>query len=240
MTDSIRLAKRLSSLIPCSRSESEKYIEGGFVTVDGQVVEEPGYRVQPDQRIELMPDAKLLTNEPVTILLHKPAEYEIETDPDAALRLITPENRSADDRSNIRFIKRHLKDLAVTDALGAQSSGLVVLTQNWRVARKLVADSARVEQEFVVDTSGEILPDGLNQLNQGILLNGAPMPVKVSWQNETRLRFAVKGDQRKQIANMCEKVGLTVLAMKRIRIGRVPLSSLRAGQWRYLLGYEQF
>jgi len=156
------------------------------------------------------------------------------------LRLITPENKATDDRSGIHFIKRHLKELALTDTLGVQSSGLMVLTQDWRIARKLIADAAKVEQEFIVEVNGNISPDGLEQLNKGIQLNGKMLPVKASWQNETRLRFAVKGNQRSQIANMCASVGLTVVAMKRIRIGRVPLSSLEVGQWRYLLGYEQF
>lgn len=240
MTDSIRLAKRLSMLVPCSRSESVKYIEGGFVSVDGEIVEEPGFRVQPDQRIELMSEAKLSLVETVTILLHKPAGVDLETNPDAVLNLIIPENHATDDRSSNRFIKLHLKELTLTDPLGAQSSGLMVLTQDWRITRKLVEDAAKVEQEFIVEVAGVIPPDGLEKLNQGIRVNGNILPVKASWQSENKLRFAVKGNQRSHIVRMCESAGLTVLAMKRIRIGRVPLSSLQVGQWRYLLGYEQF
>lgn len=240
MTDSIRLAKLLATQVSCSRSEAVKYIEGGFVTVDGLVVEEPGLRVQHEQKIVLMPAAKLDAVETVTILLHKPAGLNIENPADVAIKLIIPENHAADDRSGIHFIKRHLKELALTDSLGVQSSGLVVLTQDWRIARKLIADAAKVEQEFIVEVTGKILPDGLVQLNKGIQVKGSLLPVKASWQSETKLRFAVKGNQRSQIASMCASVGLTVVAMKRIRIGRVPLSSLQAGQWRYLLGYEKF
>lgn len=240
MTDSIRLAKLLATQISCSRSEAENYIEGGFVTVDGQVVEEPGQRVQPEQRIELMAGARLEAAEAVTILFHKPAGVDIEKNPDAPLKLITPENHAADDRSGIRFIKRHLKDLTLTDPLGVQSSGLVVWSQDWRIGRKLITDAAKVEQEFIVEVGGKILPDGLETLNKGIQVKGSLFPVKASWQNETRLRFAVKGNQRSQIASLCASVGLSVLAMKRIRIGRVPLSPLAVGQWRYLLGYEKF
>lgn len=240
MTDSIRLAKLLATRISCSRSEAENYIEGGYVTVDGQVVEEPGLRVQADQRIELMPEAKLDAVEAVTILFHKPAGVDIEKDSDTPLKLITPESQAADDRSGIRLVKRHLKDLILTDPLGVQSSGLVVWSQDWRIGRKLITDAAKVEQEFIVEVSGKILPEGLEQLNKGIQTKGNLLPVKASWQNETRLRFAVKGNQRSQIASLCASVGLSVLAMKRIRIGRVPLSSLPVGQWRYLLGYEKF
>jgi 23S rRNA pseudouridine2604 synthase len=240
MTDSIRLAKRLASLVPCSRSEAEKYIEGGYVKVDDIVVEEPGFRVMETQKVELMPGAQLNDVEAVTILLHKPAGFDIESNAEAVLKLITPENKSPDDRSGISFIKRHLKELELTDPLGAQSSGLLVLTQDFRIARKLISDAARVEQEFIVEVTGSITEDGIEKLNKGIMIKGVLTPVKASWQNETRLRFAVKGNQRNQIMRLCESVGLSVKALKRIRIGRLSMSSLQPGQWRYLLGYERF
>ena len=240
MTDSIRLAKQLAILIQCSRSEAVKFIEAGFVTVDGQVVEEPGFRVQPDQLIELMADAKLAATEAVTILLHKPAGINIEADAEAVYKLLIPESQATDDRSGIRYIKGHLKGLLLTDTLGIQSSGLVVLTQDWRIARKLISDAEKIEHEFIVEVAGEILAEVIAQLNQGIQISGKLLPVKVSKQSESRLRFAVKGNQRIQIANMCEKAGLKVVALKRIRIGRIPMATLQAGQWRYLLGYEKF
>jgi 23S rRNA pseudouridine2604 synthase len=240
MTDSIRLAKQLASLITCSRSEAVKYIEGGLVTVDGVVVEEPGFRIGLEQIVELKPGAKLDAIESVTILLHKPAGFDVESNAEAVLKLITAESQATDDRSGLRFIKRHLKELALTDPLGAQSSGLLVLTQDWRIARKLIADAAKVEQEFIVDVSGTIAADGIELLNKGLNVKGVLTPVKASWQNETRLRFAVKGNQRIQIVRLCESVGLTVTGLKRIRIGRLSMSSLQPGQWRYLLGYERF
>jgi 23S rRNA pseudouridine2604 synthase len=240
MTDTTRLAKRLASQITCSHSEAVKYIEGGMVTVDGQVVEEPGFRVSVEQKIELKSGATLAPVVPVTILLHKPAGFDIEENAEALIKLITPENQAADDRSGIRFMKRHLKELTLTDPLGIQSSGLLVLTQDWRVARKLMTDAAKVEQEFIVEVTGDIAEGGLEKLNQGISIKGVITPVKASWQNETRLRFAVKGNQRNQIVRLCESVGLTVKALKRIRIGRLSMSSLQPGQWRYLLGYERF
>jgi 23S rRNA pseudouridine2604 synthase len=172
--------------------------------------------------------------------LHKPAGLDVESSIENLLKLITPENQASDDRSGIHFIKRHLKELTLTDPLGAQSSGLLVLTQDWRIARKLITDAAKVEQEFIVEVSGTIAADGMEQLNKGITVKGVLTPVKASWQSETRLRFAVKGNQRMQIVRLCESVGLNVSALKRIRIGRLSMSSLQPGQWRYLLGYERF
>ncbi|MDB5764550.1 MAG: tRNA pseudouridine synthase [Herminiimonas sp.] len=240
MTESIRLAKRVAEMMSCSRSQAEQYIEGGWVTVDGVVVEEPGFRVQ-DQTIELLPQATPAPVEPVTILLHKPAGVNTFADVSAALQLISPDTRIDDDRSGLRFLKRHLSGLTLTDHLETDASGLIVLTQDWRVKRKLMEDAARVEQEYIADVTGELIPDGLALLNQGLTFNGKPLaPMNVSWQKETRLRFALKGVQRGQIGIMCEKVGLTVQTIKRIRIGRMPMAGLPVGRWRYLLDHERF
>lgn len=241
MTTSVRLAKRVAELVACSRSEAEQYIEGGWVQVDGLVVEEPGFRVSMQQNITLMPQASLAPVEPVTILLHKPAGVAIDAHANPGIPLVTPDTHAADDRSGIRFLKRHATGLTLTDPLDVQASGLLVLTQDWRIARKLIDDAARIEHEYIVEVAGSLVPDGLKLLNHGLTFNGKALPAtKVSWQNETKLRFALKAPQRGLIVHMCEKVGLTVVEIKRIRIGRIPMSSLPVGQWRYLLGYERF
>ena len=241
MTESVRLAKRVAEVFLCSRREAEQYIEGGWILVDGQIIEEAGFRVFPQQIIERLPHATLTPALPVTLLFHKPAGMVIDAEALQASACITAENCVADDRSGIRFLKRHLIDLSMTNALDSSASGLVVFTQDWRIKRKLEEDASRIEQEFIVDVSGDLITDGLALLNHGLYFNGRPLaPVKVSWQNETRLRFAVKGVQVGQVAHMCKAVGLTVESMRRIRIGRMPLSRLPAGQWRYLLGYERF
>jgi 23S rRNA pseudouridine2604 synthase len=237
MTNSLRLAKRLADQTPCSRQEAEIYIAGGWVQVDGATVEEPGYRVQPEQQVTLLPQASLAPAAPVTILLHKPAGVEAS----AVLRGIRAETMAAGNRSGLEFLKRHTTNLNFTDALETKASGLMVFTQDWLITRKLVDDAAKIEQEYIVEVAGNIAPDGLALLNHGLTFNGKALaPIKVSWQNETRLRFALKAPQPFQITHMCEKVGLTVVALKRIRIARVPMASLPVGEWRYLLGYERF
>lgn len=244
MSDTVRLAKQLASHLDCSRREAETYIEGGWVTVDGSVVEEPGFRVDAAQKLELLPGASLQAIEPVTILLHKPSGVSsipgaISASP--AMTLITAENLAPDHRSGLRFLKKHLAGLKAVDTLETAASGLQVFTQDWRVARKLVDDAGKVEYEYIVEVSGRLQPDGLALLNHGLSFNGKALPpIKVSWQNETRLRFALKTPPLGLIQHMCEKAGLKIVAMKRIRIGRVPMAGLAAGQWRYLLGYERF
>ncbi len=232
MTDATRLAKRLAAQLPCSRNEAEQYIAGGQVRVDGVVVEEPGFRVAPEQTVELMAGASLLSLAPITIMLHKVAGQTCEV----AQAGILPETQSALDHSKIRILKRHSQGLRLVCPIEPEASGMLILTQNWQIARKLTEEAHKTEQEWIVEVSGQIAPDGLAQLNQ----TGPYLPaIKVSWQNETRLRFAAKGLQIGQIGEMCQKVGLTVVAQKRIRIARIPMAALAAGQWRYLADYER-
>jgi 23S rRNA pseudouridine2604 synthase len=237
MSDSIRLAKRVAELFNCSRAEATLYIEGAGVTVDGVVVEEPGFRVTGQEQIALLPDADLSPIEDVTILLHKPAGMLVANVPE----LIVAENQAVEDRSGMRFLKRHLKELVMLDPLENAASGMLIFTQDWRVKRKLVDDWSRVEQEFVVEVSGQIIEGGLELLNKSINFNGkSSVPAKVSWQNETRLRFASKELSPRLITLLCERVGLSVVSTKRIRMGRIPMGGLVVGQWRYLMGYERF
>jgi 23S rRNA pseudouridine2604 synthase len=125
--------------------------------------------------------------------------------------------------------------------LETEASGLVVFTQDWRVMRKLTDDAAAMEHEVIVEVAGELTPNGLKLMNRGIPYEGrTPPAIKVSWQNETRLRVALKGARPGQISHLCQAVGLQVLSMKRIRLGGVSLGKVPPGQWRYLRGDERF
>jgi len=223
--NTVRLAKRLAEERPCSRREAELYIEGGFVSVDGALVEEAGARVTMEQVITVADDATLLEIVPVTILLNKPAGAA------QPLHLLNGESltRSAPGQ---RFLKRHITGQEQYLPLDAKTSGLTVFTQDFRVKRKLADEAAKMEQEIIVEVSGTISENGLQQLNT---ING-----KVSWQNETRLRFAIKNPKPGLIEKLCKEVGLTVIAMKRIRIGRIAMASLPVGEWRYLQDHERF
>ena len=223
--NTVRLAKRLAEERPCSRREAELYIEGGFVSVDGELVEEAGARVTMEQVVTVADDATLLEIVPVTILLNKPAGAA------QPLHLLNGESltRSAPGQ---RFLKRHITGQEQYLPLDAKTSGLTVFTQDFRVKRKLADEAAKMEQEIIVEVSGTISENGLQQLNT---ING-----KVSWQNETRLRFAINNPKPGLIEKLCKEVGLTVIAMKRIRIGRIAMASLPVGEWRYLQDHERF
>jgi 23S rRNA pseudouridine2604 synthase len=236
MTDPIRLSKRLAEQVGCSRREAELYIEGGWVTVDGQVVEEPQFKVEA-QQVLLHPEAVLTQQEPITLIVHKPVGMLA----DDALKLLSKASQAAADLSAIRPLQRHFERLTLCLPLDTDACGLQVFTQNFSVSRKLNEDINKLEQEFIVEVSGELVSHGLKRLAHGLNFRGKPlMPCKVSWQNETRLRFALKNPLPGQIRHMCEAVGLKVINLKRIRIGGVPMAKLPLGEWRYLGPKEKF
>jgi 23S rRNA pseudouridine2604 synthase len=231
--EGVRLAKRVAAQVPCSRAEAERYIAGGWVSVDGAVAEDPAARVTDEQRVALLPGATAIEPVPVTILLHKPAGMGGE----AALALLTADRLEGKQR----VLKRHLSKLTLTNPLEDAASGLLVYTQDFRVARKLVQEVERVEQEYVVEVAGSIRAGGLELLNHGLSFQGrAVAPLKVSWQSENRLRFAGKGIRAGQVGYMCGEVDLDVTSMKRLRIGRQSLAGLPEGRWRYLGDFERF
>lgn len=246
-----RLAKRVAEMVPCSRREAEQYIAGGWVRVDGQVVEEPMFRVA-SQHVEMDPHASLMELTDVTILLHKPPGFDAMAPLGAANRqvkpaqqLLTPATHAAEDASGIRLLKRHFAKLTAAVPLETAASGLVVFTQDWRVLRKLSEDLNVIEQEIIVEVKGEVAPASLERLNHGLASDGHPLPpVKVSLNStspqSSKLRFALKGAHPGLIAYLCERMGFEILSMKRLRVGRVAMTQLQPGQWRYLHPHERF
>lgn len=238
MTEPIRLSKRVAEMRGCSRREAELYIQGGWVRVDGVVVEEPQHRVA-EECIEIDADARAQAAGSVTLLLHKPAGVS----QDAAQALLMPENW-AGDASGLRPLRVHFKDQRRVSSMGPRASGLLVFTQDERIARKLHEDAHLLEHEVVVELGGTPPPDALAQLQHkasGFVVDGQRLGLcKLSWQSEKRLRVALKGERPGQIAALCEAVGLQVQGMRRLRIGRVALGPLAPGRWRYLLPGERF
>jgi 23S rRNA pseudouridine2604 synthase len=228
VTDPIRLSKRVVALVGCSRSQAQQYIEGGHVLVDGDVVDEPQFMVG-DQVVTLAPDAKLEPIEPATLLQHRAADAVVDD------LTLDPGARSATDATGIRPLRRHFQRLQEGMALEPGASGLVVLTQDGRLLRRMQEDADGIEQEYVVEVAGTIADGGLDRLAQGIRYAGRPTArVKASWQSETKLRFALKGVRPGLLAALCDSVGLQVVSIKRLRIGRVPLGPMAVGEWKYL------
>ncbi len=241
----VRLAHCVAELFGRSRAEAEQFIRNGWVTVDGEVIEAPQHKVTVE-RVELDPEARLDAVEPATILLHKPAGFDAIEGDKPASALVTPETHWADDASGMRLLRRHFHRLTPLVSMDAEASGLMVLTQDGRIWRRLTEDAELIEHEYIVEVGGEIAPYGLQKLNCGLSFNGCALPpCKVSWQNETRLRFAIKGVETGQLRDMCAQVGLSVVSIRRLRIGKIalgkgPNGAMPPGAWRYLPVGEKF
>ena len=240
MTEPSRLSKRVAELARCSRADADRYIEGGWVSVDGRVIEAPQHPVS-DECVEIDPAAVLQEPEPATVLLHKPDGVDAINGGRPAAALVTPDARWADDPSGIRLLQNHFVRLTPLTPLDREAGGLIVLSQNGRVWRRLTEDADQIEQEYIVEVSGQLAPYGLRRLNHGLSYRGRELlPCKVSWQNEFRLRFAIRAVQPGQISDMCAQVGLQVAAIRRLRVGRISLGKLPVGEWRYLPVGEKF
>jgi 23S rRNA pseudouridine2604 synthase len=244
VTDKVRVSKLMSEQGICSRREADSYIERGWVLVDGVPVTELGTRAYPHQKITLAKAAQSKQDAAVTILLNKPVGYvsaQAEKGYKPAVTLITPAARFGGDRSPLRFSPAHLRGLAPAGRLDIDSTGLLVLTQDGRVAKQLVGEGSEVEKEYLVRVEGRLSPDGLALLNFGLSLDGEPLRrAEVAWQNRDQLRFVLREGRKRQIRRMCELVGLAVTGLKRVRIGNVRLGELPSGQWRYLRSDERF
>ncbi|MBI3347609.1 MAG: pseudouridine synthase [Burkholderiales bacterium] len=258
--DGERLSKRMSELKLASRREADEWITAGWVRVNGKVAV-LGQRVLPDAQIDIDPAARQQQASLVTVLLHKPIGYvsgQAEDGYEPAVVLFQPENRWTEDASGIKPNAGHHRNLAPAGRLDIDSTGLLVLTQDGRIARVLIGEDSDVEKEYLVRVEfvglpgSEPVPEGtlpnaalsnnkLALLNHGLELDGEALkPAKVSWQNEQQLRFVLREGKKRQIRRMCELVGLKVVGLKRVRIGRIPLGHLPVGQWRYLAPWEKF
>lgn len=241
--DQPRLSKRMSELGLCSRREAEEWIVKGWVRVDGRVVDVLGSRVSRDAHIEIDRRAREQQSELVTILLNKPMGYvsgQAEDGYEPATVLISTENQWEGDDSRIRLHPQHLRGLAPAGRLDIDSTGLMVYTQDGRIAKQLIGGND-VEKEYLVRVQGILSDEGLSKLRHGLTLDGVKLkPAQVTWQNADQLRFVLREGRKRQIRRMCEMVGLRVTGLKRIRTGRVLLGPLPVGQWRFLRADEGF
>ena len=247
-----RRNKRMAERGRCSRREADEWIERGWVRVNGEVAV-MGLQVAPDARIEVDRKARGQQEQRVTVLLNKPIGYvsgQAEDGHEPAIVLVQPRNQWNGDTSRQRFAREHLRGLAPAGRLDIDSTGMLVLTQDGRVARALIGEDSGMEKEYLVRVAlGEAVKDvqsafpaaQLARLRHGLSLDGQPLkPAQVDWQNPEQLRFVLTEGKKRQIRRMCEAVGLKVVGLKRIRIGRVMLGQLPLGQWRFLAPNERF
>ena len=195
----------------CSRREADGYIERGWVFVNGQRVSELGTRVDPAATITLDKQARASQARQMTILLNKPVGF-VSGQPEPGFRpavsLIQPENQHATPDTPV-FHPACLKGLAPAGRLDIDSTGLLVLTQDGRIARQLIGEDSDVEKEYLVRVSGDLIDNGLALLNHGLSLDGVALrPALVEWLNDDQLRFVLKEGRKRQIRRGRVRCGL--------------------------------
>ena len=239
----VRLSKLMAERGLCSRREADHFIENGWVMVDGAVIDVLGTRVRSGAQIMLKPSAQKISASRLTLLLHKPVGYvsgQAEDGYKPAITLVSEQTRDKSDTIP-RFHATHLKGMAPAGRLDIDSTGLLVMTQDGRIARQLIGEDSDIEKEYLVRVCGEVTDKTLALLNHGLSLDGRTLrPARVTRQNADQLRFILVEGRKRQIRRMCALVGLEVTGLKRVRIGRVRLGNLPLGQWRYLRDNERF
>ena len=234
--DLTRLSKLMAQRGICSRREADVFIEKGLVVVDGVIISQLGTKVSPDAEIKLAAQAHKQQHNLVTILLHKPIGYvsaQPEDNYQPAIKLITRANQFGESR--LRLQPAHLKGLAVAGRLDIDSQGLLLFTQDGRIAKKIIGDNGKVEKEYIVRVEGLLPENRLRLLRHGLELDGKPLkPARVEWINDDQLRFVLTEGKKRQIRRMCEMVGLRIAGLKRVRIGNIRLGNLPEGKWRFL------
>lgn len=239
----VRLSKLMATRGICSRREADDYISRGLVIVDGVRIDTLGTKVRPDSQIVLDPQATRQQRELVTILLNKPVGW-VSTQPEqghhAAIELLVPQNQDPE-FPGPALRREHLQGLGPAGRLDIESKGLLVFTQDGRIARMLIGEDSNTEKEYLVRIEGELPPEQLQRLRHGLWLDNRPLrPAIVEWVNYDQLRFVLREGRKRQIRRMCEAVGLRVTGLKRVRIGAVRLGKLAEGKWRYLRPGERF
>ncbi len=239
--DFIRLSKLMAARGLCSRREADDYIERGLVLVDGEVINQLGTKVSPSVTITLARQAQRQQSSLVTIILNKPIGYvssQPEPGYEPAIVLLTPDNQFGEQGQKLK--RAHFKGLAVAGRLDIDSQGLLLFTQDGRIAKQLVAADGKLEKEYLVRVNGDLSDDQMQLLRHGLWLDDRPLkPAKVEWINREQLRFVLKEGRKRQIRRMCEAVGLKVLGLKRVRLGKLRLGTLPEGKWRFLRSDER-
>ncbi len=224
----------------CSRREADVYISHGWVKVDGEVIDTLGTKILPSQNIELQNKAAAAQNAKQTVILNKPYGYvsgQPEKEYVAAISLVTLDNYVGAYKPK----GLNLHGMAPAGRLDIDSHGLIIFTQDGRVARKLIGPDTVIEKEYIVEVAGEITEPILKTLTQGLELDGKALkPAKVTRLQKNNLRIVLTEGKKRQIRRMIEQVDLEVRKLKRVRIGNVVLGDLPLGKWRFLNEGESF
>jgi 23S rRNA pseudouridine2605 synthase len=217
----VRLAKYLAHGGVASRRAAEELIRAGRVQVGGKVVTDPARDVDDSSGVEV--DGSAVAAEPREVwAVNKPAGIVSTASEPGKRRAVTD-------------LVRTERRLYPVGRLDADSTGLILLTNDGELANRLTHPRYGVEKAYRVELARPPAERDLERLRRGVELDdGTTAPARVERTDERRIEMAIGEGRKRQIRRMAEAVGNEVTALERIAIGPLELGGLEPGKARRL------
>ena len=223
-----RLQKVIANSGYCSRRKAEEEITKGHVTVNGQIITELGTKVNVSDVIEINGTVLKKQDEKEYILFFKPREVVTTTHDDTGRKTV------------LDYIDTDLRIYPI-GRLDYDTTGLLLLTNDGELANLLMHPKTEIEKVYVAKIEGILTGKEINKLKNGVVIDGrktskAKVKVrKVDKKNQTSIvEITIHEGRNHQVKKMFERVGHTVLKLKRERFAFLDLKGLRSGEYRYL------
>jgi len=226
----IRLNKYLSNAGICSRREADKFIEAGTVSVNGKIITQLGYKVSPEDVVRFggQPVHKEKT---VYVLLNKPKGY-ISTCDDPG------------ERDTVMDLIAQVKERVYpVGRLDRNSTGLLLLTNDGELAKKLMHPKHRIPKVYHIVTDKPFRPDDLDKLRNGIELeDGFIRPDEIAYidgaETKKEIGIEIHSGRNRIIRRMFEHLAYRVVKLDRVLYGPFTKKNLARGKWRFLSDKE--
>ncbi len=219
----MRIQKYLSQQGILSRREAERYMTKGLVTVNGKVVTELGTKIDPNKDIVKVTESKTTPKE--THAIYKP-------------RGVVCSNNESEGKTLAQAFP-NLSHLNSVGRLDKESEGLLLLSNDGIVTKAITGDDHKIEKEYIVTVREDVLPGMIEQIAKGISLSdGMTLPAVGKKIDQHTLSITLKEGRKHQVRRMCDALKMTVLSLKRIRIGSIHLKPLTDGGSRKLTTEE--
>jgi pseudouridine synthase len=222
----MRIQKYLSEQGIASRREAEALIQRGLVSVNGNVVRTMGVQINPlSDRVEVHAQAKRELHAKTTIVLNKPRGIV--------------SSRTGTEGTTVYDLFPRFEQLDIVGRLDKASEGLLILSDDGVIARAVTGEHHGMEKEYTVSVREETNAGRLKSLEPGIMLEDGPtLPCRTQLIDRHSFRIVLREGRKHQIRRMCEYLHLTVVQLKRVRIGPIQLTGLKTGAFRQLSPME--